>query len=65
MNLTPRQLEIVKFIRTYIAEHEYAPTMQEIADHLGVSKPTVFEHIEALEARGAITRQPARSRAWS
>jgi len=63
MNLTPRQLEIVKFIRTYIAQHEYAPTMQEIADHLGVSKPTVFEHIEALEARGAIKRQPARSRA--
>jgi repressor LexA len=63
MNLTPRQLEIVKFIRTYIAKHEYAPTMQEIADHFGVSKPTVFEHIEALEARGAITRQPARSRA--
>ena len=64
MNLTPRQLTIVKFIRTYVAEHEYAPTMQEIADHLGVSRPTVFEHIEALEARGAIKkRQRTRSRA--
>ena len=63
MNLTPRQLQIVKFIRTYVAEHEYAPTMQEIADHLGVSRPTVFEHIEALEARGAIKRQRTRSRA--
>ncbi|MCX5685373.1 MAG: MarR family transcriptional regulator [Planctomycetota bacterium] len=51
MNLTPRQLDIVKFIRTYAAEHEYAPTMQEIADHLGVSRPTVFEHIEALVSR--------------
>jgi repressor LexA len=37
--------------------------MQEIADHLGISRPTVFEHIEALEARGAITRQRTRSRA--
>jgi repressor LexA len=63
MNLTPRQLEIVKFMRKYAAEHEYAPTMQEIADHLGISRPTVFEHIEALEARGAITRQRTRSRA--
>jgi repressor LexA len=64
MNLTPRQLEIVKFIRTFVEEHEYAPTMQEIADHLGVSRPTVFEHIEALEARGAIKkRQRVRSRA--
>jgi len=63
MNLTPRQLEIVKFIRTFVEEHEYAPTMQEIADHLGVSRPTVFEHIEALEARGAIKRKRILSRA--
>jgi len=63
MNLTPKQLQIVRFIRDFVAEHEYAPTMQEIADHLGVSRPTVFEHIEALEARGALTRQRTRSRA--
>jgi repressor LexA len=63
MNLTRRQLEIVRFIRDYVAEHELSPTMQEIADHLGVSRPTVFEHIEALEARGALTRTRTRSRA--
>jgi repressor LexA len=62
MNLTPRQLEIVRFIRDYVAEHEIPPTMQEIADHLGVSRPTVFEHIEALEARGAIRRRRTISR---
>ncbi len=63
MNLTPRQLEIVRFIRDYVAEHDYAPTYQEIADHLGVSRPTVFEHIEALQAKGALSREPTRSRA--
>jgi repressor LexA len=63
MNLTPRQLEIVNFIREYFADKGYAPTMQEIANHLGVSRPTVFEHIEALEAKGAIHRQALRSRA--
>jgi repressor LexA len=62
MNLTPRQKQIVDFIRDYVAEHEYAPTMQEIADYLGVSRPTVFEHIEALEAKGALTREATRSR---
>ncbi len=56
MNLTPRQHDIVEFLRDYVAEYDYAPTMQEIADHLGVSRPTVFEHIEALEAKGALTR---------
>jgi len=62
MNLTPRQHEIVEFIRDYVARNDYAPTMQEMADHLGVSRPTVFEHIEALEARGALSRQALRSR---
>jgi len=62
MNLTPRQHEIVEFIRDYIVENDYAPTMQEIADHLGVSRPTVFEHIEALQAKGALHRQALRSR---
>jgi len=63
MNLTRRQHDVVEFIRDYVAENAYAPTMQEIADHLGVSRPTVFEHIEALEARGALTRQALLSRA--
>jgi repressor LexA len=62
MNLTPRQHDIVVFIREYVAEYDYAPTLQEIADHLGVSKPTVFEHIRALEARGALTTEPTLAR---
>jgi repressor LexA len=63
MNLTARQFQIVQFIRDYVAEAGYAPTMQEIADHLGVSRPTVFEHIEALQAKGALHREPTLSRA--
>ena len=63
MNLTPRQLEIARFIRDYVAQHEYAPTMQEMADHFGIARPTIFEHIEALEARGALKRQRTRRRA--
>ena len=63
MNLTRRQHKIVEFIRDYIADSGYAPTMQEIADHFGVSRPTVFEHIEALKAKGALHRQALRSRA--
>jgi repressor LexA len=36
--------------------------MQELADELGVSKVTVFEHIEALIKKGAIIRQPNKAR---
>jgi len=64
-NLTPRQLDIVKFLADYSVEHGYAPTMQEIGDHLGVSRPTVFEHIEALEKKDVIRREPTLARSIS
>jgi len=64
-NLTPRQLDIVKFLADYSVEHGYAPTMQEIGDHLGVSRPTVFEHLGALEKKGVIRREPTLARSIS
>jgi len=64
-NLTPRQLDIVKFLADYSVEHGYAPTMQEIADHLGVSRPTVFEHLVALEKKDVIRREPTLARSIS
>jgi len=54
--VTPRQLEILQFIRDYRRSHGYSPTMQEIGDHLSLTKVTVFEHVGALEKKGALTR---------
>lgn len=54
--VTPRQLEILQFIRDYRRSHGYSPTMQEIGDHLSLTKVTVFEHVVALEKKGALTR---------
>ena len=61
-NLTPRQQAVLRFIQDYLVEHEYPPTMQEIADHLGVSRPTDFEHIEALEKKKVLRRDPTLAR---
>ncbi|HET6442130.1 MAG TPA: transcriptional repressor LexA [Phycisphaerae bacterium] len=61
-NLTPKQFQIVRFLQDYWVEHEYAPTMQEIADHLGVSRPTVFQHIEAMEKKNVLAREPTLAR---
>ena len=36
--------------------------MQELADQLGVSKVTVFEHIEALISKGALIRDANKAR---
>jgi repressor LexA len=65
MNLTPKQLRIVQLIRDSRIVHGYSPTMQELADALGVSKVTIFEHIEALIKKGALKREPNKARSLS
>ena len=65
MNLTPKQLRILKLIRDSRIAHGYSPTMQELADELGVSKVTVFEHVEALIKKGALVREANRARSLS
>lgn len=56
MKLTPKQLQVVDFIRQYNREHGLSPTLDEIAAELGVSKVTIFEHLKALERKGAVQR---------
>lgn len=65
MNLTPKQLRILQLIRDWRTAHHYSPTLQELADELGVSKVTVFEHVEALIKKGALTREANKARSLS
>ena len=62
MNLTPKQLWILKRIRDWRLANGYSPTMQELADELNVSKVTVFEHVESLIKKGALIRTPNKAR---
>lgn len=62
MNLTPRQLDVLVAIRNYRHLHGYAPTMQELADALGTSKVTIFEHVGALERKRVIRRDKHKAR---
>ena len=62
MNLTPRQTDVIVAIRNYRHLHGYAPTMQELADQLGTSKVTIFEHVGALEKKHVIRRDKHKAR---
>jgi repressor LexA len=62
MNLTPRQLDVIVAIRNYRHIHGFAPTMQELADQLGTSKVTIFEHIGALERKRVLRRDKHKAR---
>ena len=65
MNLTPKQLRILQLIRDSRVRRGYSPTMQELADEIGVSKVTVFEHVEALIKQGALIREANKARSLS
>ena len=49
-----RQDEIEAFISDYRREHGISPTMQEIADGIGVAKATVFHHLKNMETSGRL-----------
>jgi len=57
VNYTPKQLHILRLIQQYQQRHNYSPTYAELAEELKVSTITVFEHLEALERKGAIRRR--------
>ncbi len=60
--LTPRQVQILRYINDYRHSNGCSPTLKEIADYLGVTKVTVFEHVEALTAKGVIHRAANKTR---
>lgn len=60
--LTPRQIDILTLIRDYQRVNGCSPTMQELADQLGVTKVTIFEHVETLIAKGLLRRLPHKAR---
>jgi repressor LexA len=62
--LTDRQLEVLRFIARQIDEAGYPPTIREIGEALEIrSTNGVNDHLKALERKGYLTRDPAKSRA--
>src|SRR6266498_1096477 len=62
--LTERQLEVLRFIARQIDEAGYPPTIREIGEALDIrSTNGVNDHLKALERKGYLTRDAAKSRA--
>lgn len=67
IGLTQRQRELLDYLRSYIAEHGYAPSFDEmgrvlypLAEH---SRAGIHRLLTGLEERGHIRRLVARARA--
>jgi repressor LexA len=52
----------MRFLSEYVRENGLSPTLEEIGEHMGVHRVTVFQHLNALERRGALRRQPQLAR---
>jgi repressor LexA len=64
MHLTRRQKEILDFVAQHISRKGYAPTIEEIGEHFGLSSlATVHKHLSNLQEKGLIKRAWNRSRA--
>ncbi len=63
-SLTPKQVEIMEYIKKEILEKGYPPTVREIGEAVNLkSTSSVFAHLEAMEKKGFITRDPSKPRA--
>lgn len=55
--------KVLQYLKDYIGQHGYAPTLTEIAKYMGVSAlSTVHEHLAFLEERGFIERADGEER---
>lgn len=64
MELSKRQQAIIDFIRSEVETKGYPPSVREIGDAVGLaSSSTVHGHLERLEKKGIIRRDPTKPRA--
>lgn len=64
MGLTPKQAELLAFLRSYMARNGYAPSYSDMMAGIGTgSRGHVAELMDCLEECGCIRRLPRRARA--
>lgn len=64
MYLTRRQREIYEYLTKHIEAFGYAPSLEEICGHFGLSSPaTAHKHLTRLAEKGLIRREWNRGRA--
>jgi len=60
--ITERQKVVFEFLRSYVMDHGYPPTMREIGEHFGITWPAARGHLAALEKKGLVRINPLKSR---
>ena len=62
MKMTERQTDTLRTIRDYRHRHGYAPTLEELAEAMEVSKVTIHGHIHELVRKGVLRTDKHKAR---
>jgi repressor LexA len=63
MVLTNRQKEVLGYIKQSVQKQGFPPSIREIGEHFGIYPRAAFDHVKALERKGFVKRNAAKSRA--
>ncbi len=60
--MTERQQAVLEFVEEFSRSQGYPPTVREVAAHFGIQPRAAADHLEALNRKGQLHREPGRSR---
>jgi repressor LexA len=60
--ITKRQSEVLDYIKAFISEHKFPPTIREISEFFSISVKGAYDHVKALEKKAFIRLDTNRSR---
>src|SRR6056297_1110440 len=60
--ITRRQSEVLDYIKSFITDHHFPPTIREISEHFSISVKGAYDHVKALEKKGFLRIDNNRSR---
>jgi len=63
-DLPPRQRAVLDAVQAYWAENGVPPSLADIAEALGLSRQTVYEHMKALRGKGLLDHVEGAGRSW-
>ena len=60
--LTPKQKPILEYIKKYIKEKGYSPSLEEVGRHFKLAKSTIHQHVETLKEKGYLGKSNYQAR---
>ncbi len=60
--LTKRQKQILDYIKKFVKEKDYSPSLEEIGKRFGLVKSTIHQHVETLKEKGYLDKSDYQAR---